>query len=66
MRISHFRLSVSCGDAAFDPNAEPELARILRQLADHIAIHGLIGVQGVRDVNGNFVGEVSYTEMIDG
>lgn len=40
-----FTLSIDCGNAAFDPNPGPELARLLRAIADR-----LDSVQQVRPV----------------
>lgn len=59
---SEFRVSIHCGNAAFDdfdghydPGAE--LARILREIADRVERGDLSGYyETIRDANGNDVG----------
>ena len=49
-------IKINCDNAAFEPGApEPEIARILRLLADRIAMYGL-GDKPLYDLNGNMVG----------
>jgi hypothetical protein len=53
-----FKLSMNCGNAAFDENANAEIARILRKIADDLEADasGRCYEQYFRDVNGNRVG----------
>lgn len=60
MAITHtVRISIGLGNAAFEGNyGGPEIARILRELADRYEIEGKNIYQKLRDINGNVVGEV--------
>lgn len=61
----HFDLILSSGNAVFDPDtARPELARILRALADRIE-NGSEGKFRLDDLNGNCCGFV-ILEVGDG
>jgi len=51
---SNFTLNIDIENAAFDPDAAPELARLLREIADRVE-NGSIGGT-IRDFNGNNVG----------
>jgi hypothetical protein len=53
-----FRLYIRTGNDAFADNPAPELARILRSIADKIETEGEApwAYQTVRDINGNDVG----------
>lgn len=56
MRVT---IKIDCDNAAFGDDPRPELARILRALADTADSHGAAELNGsVRDVNGNRVGAV--------
>jgi hypothetical protein len=61
-----FKLEIRTANVAFDEeegNAGPELARILRELADRVEGGVPTGDNAsVRDVNGNRVGEWSYED----
>lgn len=57
-----FRLSIDCGNAAFEDHAPGEVARILRELAARMEHHAsLPDVLHMFDVNGNHVGEAVTT-----
>ena len=59
-----FKVSIDCGNAAFDDgnNGTTEAARILRTLADRIEGHGTWAeVLRLYDTNGNHVGEATTT-----
>lgn len=66
-----FNLTIHCDNAAFDPEGEttgegPEVARILRALADRIedAADSTPGaLLALRDVNGNTVGRAYFEEV---
>lgn len=64
-----FKLEIHTGNAAFDEiegNAGPELARILRELADRIGDGVPNGDSAsLFDYNGNRVGSWSYAEEHD-
>ncbi len=49
-------IKIECGNAAFEPRAHDEVARILRDLADKFEQGGYITAP--RDYNGNRVGTV--------
>lgn len=52
-----FMLNLTADNAAFDPDPGPEIARILRKIADHIESGGEYEFfQTILDVNGNDVG----------
>lgn len=59
-----FKLTINCGNAAFEDDPGAEIARILSDLAKR-AGRGGVGVRGeklegiIRDANGNRVGEWS-------
>lgn len=58
-------ITVRMDNAAFDPDAGAELARILRDLADNICDRVLFRVDdadNLRDYNGNTVGQIEFTE----
>jgi hypothetical protein len=52
-----FDLKIETDNYAFDDDPRPEVARILREVADRVE-HGIIatGYRNVRDINGNVVG----------
>ena len=56
-----FKLTIETDNAAFDDDAGPEIARILRELADRMET-GLTIPNSVRlrDYNGNKVGVAEY------
>lgn len=60
-----FRMEIRCGNAAFEPVAGAEIARILRQLArkldDMEVAEAPLGAS-LRDVNGNTVGDWSFSD----
>jgi len=51
---SNFTLNIDIENAAFEPDAAPELARLLREIADRIESGSIAGK--IRDYNGNHVG----------
>lgn len=55
-----FTVEFKCNNAAFDP-PEPEIARILRKLADK-AEQGIIPDCIIMDYNGNAVGSADFYE----
>jgi hypothetical protein len=56
--MDRFALTINCTNAAFDDDPRPEIARILRELADRL--DGGITQGGVHDVNGNTVGTFTF------
>lgn len=62
-----FKLKFDTDNAAFaDGQGQAEIARILRDLADHIAAgYGREGHGIVRDISGNRVGTYGYTLTAD-
>lgn len=53
-------ITIHTDGAAFDPDPRPEVARILRDLADRLeAGHD---PEKLRDINGNAAGEVTIEE----
>lgn len=59
--IMKLTITINCGNAAFDPEPEFEVARILRDLADRIDSHGINAVSFIRNVNGNQVSALHAT-----
>jgi hypothetical protein len=58
-------ITIATDNAAFeDANLEPEVARILKRLANTIAEQGLDRADGLvlRDLNGNRVGSLEITD----
>lgn len=53
---SEIYITIRTENAAFDPDPEPEIARILRELAIAIENDGLRDRYILRDINGNRVG----------
>ena len=51
---SNFTLNIDCENLAFEDDAAPELARLLREIADRIESGSMAG--NIRDINGNRVG----------
>jgi len=53
-----YRLEIDADNAIFDDNADLEIARILRDLAERIEAVGLEGAEGsvILDDNGNSIG----------
>lgn len=52
-----FTLSFDMDNAAFDPRPEPEIANVLRRLADTVLHTGTSPEHGpIRDTNGNTIG----------
>lgn len=60
--MSHFAVHISTDGAAFaDGNRNIETARLLRELADNLEIHGDVDLLvRLRDVNGNRVGFATF------
>jgi hypothetical protein len=55
--IKTFTVKIDCGNAAFDPDPSPELARILRGIAERIERgDDYTMFQTILDANGNDVG----------
>lgn len=59
-----FTLHISTTNAAFAEDGHSEIARLLRDVADKIATHGVVTneVHRLRDVNGNAVGHFRLVE----
>ena len=62
-----FKLEIVCDNAAFEDDPRQEVSRILSDVAADMPDHGLNGaVTGfavnVRDINGNTVGEYSFSD----
>lgn len=55
--MSQFTITMKTDNAAFDPNPEMEVVRILRTVADKIEATGLGEDIVLRDINGNRVGQ---------
>jgi hypothetical protein len=55
-----FTVTIETDNDAFTPDPRPELARILRRVADHIEAGLDAGT--LADINGNTVGSFSLTE----
>lgn len=57
-----FRLDIDTGNAAFEDDAGPELARILGKLVDTLSQADMTDANGggMYDVNGNRVGQWIY------
>ena len=64
-----FKLKIDCGNSAFcegsdfgptRESAAPELARIMRKIADGIENGWAYEYHNVYDINGNFVGKFSF------
>lgn len=56
-----FTLAIDTGNDAFHPDAGPEVARILEELAKKLREEGPLELSNLRDLNGNTVGTVRYT-----
>lgn len=54
-------IDMRCDNAAFDPDPNAEVARILRELADRVEDSRLYD-QVLHDVNGNQVGTLKVVE----
>lgn len=56
-------IKIQCDNAAFSDSPEPEVARILLELADDLAFHSLIAMDGqaLHDFNGNTVGTITVS-----
>ena len=58
-----FKLSIDCGNSAFDENQNAETARILRELADRIEREQTARLPDdfwISDCNGNRVGKAVF------
>ena len=53
------KITIQTGNAAFQDDCDAEVARILRDLADKLETRQLTTT--LRDINGNVVGEIDYT-----
>jgi len=54
---TEFTIKMDTGNAAFDPDPQYEVARILREIADRLERDGANGLyQTIHDINGNDVG----------
>ncbi len=61
--MARFTVQLSTDNAAFDPDPAPELARIMRKIADTIEAGDDIGqFLTILDVNGNDVGRFALKE----
>jgi hypothetical protein len=60
-QLTRFTVTISTDNAAFNPDPAPELARILRAIADRIDRGEDIRMyQTILDVNGNDVGRFAH------
>lgn len=60
-------LTIQCDNAAFEPEPEYEIARILRELADKIESNVLEEIScGLHDINGNNVGNLHVINEPEG
>lgn len=58
-----FELFFTCDNAAFEPNAEIEISRILREWAEKIDNGEFIfKYRTIRDINGNDIGRIKLHE----
>ncbi|CRI66753.1 hypothetical protein THIOKS13070009 [Thiocapsa sp. KS1] len=55
--MSELTIEMSLDNAAFEDDPAPEIARILRQLADKLEGRGIDDEILLRDINGNRVGK---------
>ena len=53
-------IKLTCDNAAFLPETQPEIARILRKLAEEIEAGG--EPDTIRDINGNVVGGLTVSD----
>lgn len=60
--MTKFSVEISTENAAFFPNWEDEVIRILRRLADDLEKNAI--PDKLRDINGNTVGTVWYDTLI--
>ncbi|UUZ75470.1 hypothetical protein LP414_27530 [Polaromonas sp. P1(28)-13] len=51
-------ITIQCDNAAFDPDPEAELARILKELSEKLLHNDIRTVGRLIDINGNPVGKV--------
>jgi hypothetical protein len=58
MKVNKITIRIDTKNDAFKPNPEPELARVLRKMADEIDNGEILIIP--RDINGNACGFVSY------
>lgn len=63
MAMEFITIKFGTDNAAF-ANPGPEIARILRKIANHFETTGT-APNAIRDINGNFVGEVQILEGDD-
>lgn len=57
-----YTITINCDNAAFDPEPEIEVSRILKKLADDVVMHDFQTKIILRDINGNRVGESEATQ----
>ena len=55
-------IEITMNNAAFDPNPELEVSRILRDYSNRIVESSDIVIMNLRDINGNKVGGTNLTE----
>lgn len=60
--MAHVTIRIRCDNAAFDPDPEQEVGRILRRLAGNIGAGYAADAELLFDVNGNMVGEYQLYE----
>lgn len=58
-------IRINTSNDAFFPRAEDELARIFAELAERLKSDSIQSFDILRDVNGNFVGEVQVVDDYD-
>lgn len=60
--MTTFKLTIDCGNAAFDPTPDYEIARILRSMADRLEGLNLDAdtVVNLYDINGNHCGTACF------
>ena len=61
-----FTITIKCDNAAFSPDPEREITRILYDVADRINAKGVHanGPYRIADLNGNTVGQFEATEQV--
>lgn len=60
--MSTIHITINVDNAAFEDAGGDEVARILRQLANHYADDGFYVFETLRDVNGNTIGKAELLE----
>ena len=65
--MASFTLIIDTDNAAFDPDPEIEIARVLRTVAKQVGAERLAAysesTENIRDLNGNTIGRWSYKKL---